>query len=120
MLKIITIIGFFLLSTLPALAAGTVYSTVLDDLPLMQGMSERPDDTVVFDNPNGRIVEFSTQTTASAAAVKDFYTHILTPLGWRAVDATHFIRDKEKLKLDFEKKGDETIVHFAVTPVEGK
>jgi len=103
----------------PALA-DTVYSTVMEDLPLMQGMSERPDDTTVFDNPNGRIIEFSTQTSESTAAVKDFYAQTLPPLGWKAADATHFVREKEELKLDFNKKGDATIVHFSVTPAKGK
>jgi hypothetical protein len=127
MLKILTIIGFLLLTAVPALAADTVYSTVLDDLPLMQGMTERPDDTVIFDKPGGRIVEFSAETTEPAAAVKDFYQHALPPLGWKAAQPMTFVRDKEELKIDFDKKSGETpgvpagetIVHFALTPVSG-
>jgi hypothetical protein len=126
MLKILTIAGFLLIA-LPALAADTVYSTVLDDLPLMQGMTEKPDDTVIFVKPGGRIVEFSAETTEPATAVKDFYQHALPPLGWKAAQPMKFIRDKEELKIDFDKAGGETpgvpagktIVRFALTPVSG-
>jgi len=120
MLKIFTIIGFLLLTALPALAADTVYSSVLDDLPLMQGMTEKPDDTVIFDKPGGRIVQFSTETTESAAAVKDFYQQTLPPLGWKSSQPLQFIRDKEELKIAFDKAGGSTIVRFALTPVSGE
>ena len=103
MLKRFTIIGFLLLAALPAFAADTVYSSVLDDLPLMQGMTERPDDTVIFDKPGGRIVEFSAETAESKEAVKDFYQQALPPLGWKAAQPLKFIRDKEELKIDFDK-----------------
>lgn len=103
----------------PAIAAETAYSSVLDDLPLMQGMTERPEDTVIFDNPGGRIMEFSAETTASAAAVKEFYRQALPPLGWKQARPAKFIRDKEMLKIDFAKNNGETIVHFALTPANG-
>jgi hypothetical protein len=121
MLRIKTIIGFLLLTALPALAAETVYSSVIDDLPLMQGMAEKPDDTVIFDKPGGRIVAFSAETSATAEAVRGFYQQTLPPLGWKSSQASKFIRDDETLKIDFEKSGAETLVHFTLTPnTQGK
>ena len=119
MLKTVSLLMFLALISLPAWAAATVYSSVLDDLPLMQGMAERPEDTVVFDNPGGRIIEFSTETTEPASAVRDYYQRALPPLGWKAAGMSQFVRDKEMLKIEFDKKGEGTIVRFAVTPSGG-
>lgn len=121
MLKIITITGFLLLTALPAFAAETVYSSVIDDLPLMQGMVEKPDDTIIFDKPGGRIAEFSAETSAAPEAVKNFYQQALPPLGWQFRKTSTFIRDGETLKMDFDKNGGETLVHFTLTPnAQGK
>ena len=92
----------------------------MDDLPLMLGMAEKPEDTLIFDKPGGRIVAFSVRTPANAAAVEKFYQEDLPPLGWKAVQPTRFVRDDETLKLEFEKAGRETIVHFTLTPNKGK
>ena len=116
MLKIITIAGLILLTALPALAAETAYSSVIDDLPLMQGMIERPDDTVIFDKPGGRIAAFSAETSANPEAVKDFYQQALPPLGWKSPQPAKFARDGETLKIDFDKTGAKTVVHFTLTP----
>jgi hypothetical protein len=98
-----------------------VYASVIDDLPLMQGMAEKPDDTVVFDKPGGRIVEFSAGTSATPAAVRGFYQQALPPLGWKSLQSSTFARDNETLKIDFDKTGGETVVHFTLTPnTQGK
>ncbi len=122
MLKhLIMIAGFLLLAASPALAADTAYSTVLDDLPLMQGMVEKPDDTVVFDKPGGRIAEFSAETSAPAEDVKSFYQQALPPLGWTFLPSSGFTRDSETLKIDFDKTAEKTLVHFTLTPnAQGK
>lgn len=121
MLKIITTAGFLLLTVLPAIAAETTYSSVIDDLPLMQGMVEKPDDTVVFDKPGGRIAEFSAETAATPEAIKSFYQQALPPLGWKPSRSSAFTRDGETLKMDFDKNGGETVVHFMLTPnAQGK
>ena len=119
--RIVTIAGFLMLTALPVMAAETVYSSVVDDLPLMQGMIEKPDDTVIFDKPGGRIIEFSAETSTAAEAVKSFYLQALPPLGWKSSRASQFTRDNETLKIDFEKAGKKTLVHFTLTPnAEGK
>jgi hypothetical protein len=119
MLKTIVLFIFLILVSFQALAATTAYSSTLDDLPLMQGMSERPEDTIVFDNPGGRIMEFSAETAEQAPAIRDFYQRALPPLGWKPAGASQFVRDKEMLKIEFDKKGEGTIVRFAVTPSGG-
>ena len=119
--QIIITCGFILLTALPVSAAETVYSSVIDDLPLMQGMTEKPDDVLVFDKPGGRIVEFSAATSATAESVRSFYQQTLPPLGWKAGAPMSFIRDTETLKINFDKTGGKTLVRFTLTPnSEGK
>ena len=119
--KIIYIAGFLLLAGFPVPASAIIYSSVIDDLPLMHGMTEKPDDTLVFDKPGGRIVEVSAETPASEEEVRDFYAQVLPPLGWKSPKPFEYVRENEMLKMEFEKAGGETLVHFTLTPnSEGK
>lgn len=109
-----------LLMAAPARAAGTAYSTVIEDLPLMQGMQEKADEAVIFDQPGGRILETQTIVAAPPSAVTDFYAAALPSLGWQATSATTYTRDKETLTLAVERTGGLTAAHFTLTPTEGK
>ncbi len=95
------------------------YSAVIDDLPLMPQMRERPDETLVFDKPNGRIVEINAEVPGSAAIVMDFYRTALPPLGWKALPNNKFLRDHEVLEITVEPQGGSSLVRFNLTP-EGK
>jgi len=116
-MRIIFIAAYLLLLlSAPAVAAQTVYSRVIEDLPLMPGMAELSDNAVVFDKPSGRIVETEATTTASPASVRKFYAEALPPLGWKALGVSEFVRDRETLKIDIEEKKPEEVVHFTLTP----
>ncbi len=110
------------LAGMPVFAAQTVYSTIIEDLPLMPGMVERTNDAIVFDKPGGRIVETSAAISASAADIKKFYDETLPPLGWKVTgNWTTFTREGETLKLSLEKQDDAILVHFSLNPHhEGK
>lgn len=106
----------FLLLPLSAWAGETLYSAVIEDLPLMQGMTEHEDDAVVFDAPAGRIVETFASASFAPRDIVSFYDRSLPPLGWQKMSAAQYVRDGETLKITFE--GD-SLVHFSLTP-EGK
>jgi hypothetical protein len=108
--------ALLLLIAPPALAAQAVYSMVIEDLPLMPGMVEKADEAVVFDDPSGRIVETSAETSAAPTEIKKFYAGTLPPLGWQPSSSSGFIREDEKLNLDIEKKNGKTTVRFTLTP----
>lgn len=110
----------FLFVTAPVSAAETAYSTVIEDLPLMQGMTEKADEAVVFDKPAGRIVEINAETAAAPQAVEQFYAEALPPLGWQTVAPATYARGDEKLKIDTEKRGAATVAHFTLTPIKGE
>lgn len=82
-------------------AAGEQFLSAVDDLPLMDGLSEAEGGTMAFDSPNGRVVE----TLATGSVTKDkvlkFYSATLPQLGWKEEFAGRFTRDEEVLRLEF-------------------
>ncbi|HKJ72924.1 MAG TPA: hypothetical protein VKA19_02300 [Alphaproteobacteria bacterium] len=92
-----------------------------EDLPLMDGLTEQADSGVVFDKPDGRIVERYASGPLSRDSVMTFYRNTLPQLGWRARRAKKahtlaFKRDDELLDIEFKKAGSELVVRFSVTP----
>jgi hypothetical protein len=108
--------ALLLLSPAPAFAAPTVYSLVIEDLPLMPGMTEKSDEAVVFDSPSGRIVGTAAETEATETDIRGFYAETLPPLGWTILPPSGFVRDDETLTLEIEQKNGVALVRFNLTP----
>ena len=78
------------LATLFALAGLLVVSSVragdffdgFPDLPLMPGLTERPESAVVFDHATGQVATAVASGPVEPAAVRQFYRRTLPPLGW--------------------------------------
>jgi len=88
----------------------------IEDLPLMAGLAEDADATLVFETPEGRIVEADAEGAVSAAAVRRFYDQTLPQLGWEKRGPDRFQRDDEILKLDFSATTGATRVRFRLGP----
>jgi hypothetical protein len=110
------ICALFLLIAPPALAAPAVYSMVIEDLPLMPGMAEKPDEAIDFDSPAGRIAGTAAETKATATDILGFYAGTLPPLGWTILPPSGFVREDETLTLDIEQKNGVSLVRFNLTP----
>lgn len=87
-----------------------------DDLPLMPGFEEVPGLGVVFDKPEGRIVEAFARGRRSEAEVAAFYRETLPQLGWSAGDGHSYAREDEVLTLEFETTGGWLTIHFSISP----
>ena len=92
-----------------------------EDLPLMDGLTEQADSGVVFDKPDGRIVERYASGSLTLDSVKAFYSQTLPQLGWHAKPdkrASHlaFEREGESLDIEFKNVGSELVVRFSVMP----
>jgi len=55
------------------------------DIPLMQDFQEEEDSRVVFDTPEGRIIEVRAVGPYGAGKVLDYYRLVLPSLAWREV-----------------------------------
>ena len=99
-------------------AGAPVFASAIDDLPIMEGLTEDRDFTLSFDAPDGRIVEIYTAGQVTREAVLRFYGETLPQLGWKASGPTRFLRDGEALhlKLTDLKQGVLT-VRFSLAPI---
>ncbi len=88
----------------------------LDDLPLTPGLREIKDAGVVFDKPEGRIVEAFAEGDLSVAKVRSFYATTLPQLGWRAEGAGRYRREGEVLNIGIRAAGKGLTVRFFLSP----
>ena len=94
----------------PGFLAGT------EDIPLMPGLRNEANTLVVFDKPQGRIVEVEARGKVTRDAVEKFYAASLPALGWTADGKLAWQRDGEGLRLDI-KGGDGALrVGFSLAP----
>jgi hypothetical protein len=100
--------------------AGTPRSTGFvagtEDIPLMAGLRNVKDGLVVFDKPEGRIVEVETHGRVTRAAVEKFYAATLPQLGWVADGEDAWHREAEGLRLDFKGRDGDLRVDVILSP----
>lgn len=77
--------------------SSTFFETI-EDLPLMTGLTEDKDNSVVFDTPEGRIVEAIAFGRLNSEAVREFYRKTLPQFGWIQRGKTEYIREMEMLR----------------------
>ncbi|HYC06270.1 MAG TPA: hypothetical protein VED40_23485 [Azospirillaceae bacterium] len=96
-------------TSVPAFVPGT------QDLPLMPGLAAG-DEAVVFDKPDGRIVQAAASGTADPAQVLRFYADTLPQLGWTADGPGRWKREGERLDIKAERTGARTLIRFTLSP----
>jgi len=105
--------GLALAAAAPARAAG--FLTGHEDLPLLAGLTQDRDSVMVFDTPQGRVVETFAQTPQSAATVLAAYAETLPQLGWSKKTSAKFVRDGETLTFEVVSKGPPTVIRILIT-----
>lgn len=91
----------------------------VDDLPLMPGMKEITEESVVFDQPDGRVVQVGARAGngVTGAQVAAFYAETLPQLGWQAEGTAGFVREKERLTIEYGAvMGGPLPVRFTIKP----
>jgi hypothetical protein len=86
-----------------------------EDVPLMRDLAPVKDSDIVFDKPEGRIIEASARGKVTKAAVKSFYASTLPQLGWKA-SGESWTRETEILHLDFAGRDGDLWVTFTLLP----
>lgn len=103
-LRALLIAGFALaggVCSAPVLAAEAAFVAGMGDVPVMPGLTAGGEEPLVFDKPNGRIVETVLHGRVERKAVLDFYARTLPQLGWKRAADTRFQREAEELRLEF-------------------
>jgi hypothetical protein len=101
------------LSLAPARAQQFVPGT--EDVPLMSELAPVKDSDLVFDKPEGRIIEASARGKVTKAAVRSFYASTLPQLGWKS-SGESWTRETETLHLDFSGRDGDLWVTFTLLP----
>ena len=102
-----------------ALGVGNAFVEGIDDLPLMPGLVGMADQSLVFDKPNGRIVQAVAAGRVQASAVKSFYADTAPQLGWKSTGDGRFTRDGESLRIELidpSAPGGTLTVRFLINP----
>tara|TARA_R110002096_G_scaffold436105_1_gene668123 strand:+ start:140807 stop:141199 length:393 start_codon:yes stop_codon:yes gene_type:complete len=95
-------------------------------LPLMGGLAENSDGAMLFDSPEGRIINAEASGMLAAKDVYEYYRVVLPSLGWSVergapcdVNVSFCIkatRDAENLLLDIASAGNKSTVTYALAP----
>ncbi|MGA2087673.1 MAG: hypothetical protein ACLQE9_01525 [Roseiarcus sp.] len=114
-----TLLSCLLLATvlspgMPARADEFVPGT--EDLPLMPGLAPIDGSSLVFDKPEGRIVEAQAKGKLARGDVARFYAQTLPQLGWSAAGTDLWRREGERLKLDYRGPDGNLTVSFTLSP----
>ena len=97
-------------------ARADVFLPGTEDIPLMPGLAPVPNSALVFDKPEGRIVETRALGATTRAKVEAFYAASLPPLGWSPLGRDRWRREAERLTLDFSTAGGKLAVGFTLSP----
>ncbi len=114
-MRLVAAIAAALVIGLPALAQAAGFVAVAEDIPLMPGLTEKPG-AVVFDKPDGRIVEVDAAGAVQRQRVEEFYAAALPQLGWARDAQGAFARENERLSLAFTGRDGQLVVHIAIAP----
>jgi hypothetical protein len=99
-------------------AEGSRFFTELADIPVMPGLFELVDETMIFDKAEGRVVESAAASeTKNSNEIKAFYNQTLPQMGWVRVREGVFQRGAEQLHLTIETRGNLRILRLSLTPV---
>lgn len=98
------------------------FFSILEDMPLMPGLTEIAEGALIFDKPGGRIIESrAISETMAPQSVRAFYATTLPQLGWRplagtATDTALFEREQERLSLKVARDEGITLLEMMVSP----
>lgn len=93
------------------------FSSIIEDLPLMQGMYERTEESVIFDKPSGRFVELITAAPSLARSeVLEFYEDALPALGWTKKTPQEYVLEGEVIKINTQQLDKVLYVTFTLSP----
>ena len=117
MLRTLVILFFVTLIVANPVRAADVFLSVIDDLPVMNGMTEVEDAAVSFETANGRIAEAAIVGAVPVEEVRAFYDAVLPQFGWVRQSDESFVREGERLRLAITSlQSGQTSVRYSLSP----
>src|SRR5690349_11967325 len=110
------VLCLLLLLAAPVAGAADAFLAGTEDVPLMPGLAPVEGSSVVFDKPQGRIVEAQARGKTSRDKVRAFYAATLPQLGWSAAGVNTWRREGELLRLEFSGHDGNLTVGFTLSP----
>jgi hypothetical protein len=110
------LIGAMLVSVTVAAQTRDGFVAGTEDVPLMPGLRNEESTLVVFDKPQGRIIEVEARGKVTRAAVEKFYLASLPALGWVAEGNHGWSREGEGLRLAIKGRDGNLRVAFSLSP----
>jgi len=101
---------------------------MLNDLaiPLMDGLIENDEASMLFDSPEGRIINAAASGAVSGEKIHDYYRVVLPSLGWEvrqgvpcegsATYCLSAVREEENLTMSIEVTDDKSTVTYSLSP----
>jgi hypothetical protein len=89
----------------------------IDGLFMMPGLQEVDGEAVIFDKPEGRIIEVLAHGTVSAGAVDAWYAQSLKAHGWKQSKLSgQYFKDGEALQLAIRQDASGVTLRFSLAP----
>lgn len=107
-----------LLISVPAFA-DDVFFNELSDVPVMPGLAELPERTLVFDKPAGRIAHVTALRIYQEQELEGFYRSSLPQLGWKPSGPGVYTREGTKLTISEGLEQGQKLVVFRQEPYGG-
>lgn len=114
--------------TFQSIAQQNTDEAMLSDLaiPLMEGLVENKEEALLFDSPQGRIINAVASGAIEGKKIYEYYAAVLPSLGWivemrkncdeNAELCLSAIRDKESLSLLIDVKSGTSTVTYSLSP----
>lgn len=83
----------------PMSVRADAFFSVLEDIPVMEGLVEDENAAVTFETATGRLAEAQARGAVSPDKVLAFYAAVLPQLGWESLNDGVFRRDAERLSV---------------------
>lgn len=97
--------------------AETRFFENLTDVPVMPGLEELEDQSLMFDKPEGRIIEtMAAGEGLEKADIYRFYGESLPQLGWERIAENAFVRGQERMIIHVEEHDGYQLARFSVQP----
>jgi hypothetical protein len=101
------------------------------DMPLLEGLSENLEGAMLFDSPDGRIINAEATGDIPGARIFAYYKVVLPSLGWKvtedqlsgltceegAIFCLNAMREKEVLNLSINEKYESAKISFTLSPL---